>query len=341
MGNTPEKSVEGTVTTAPQKEKNLIEEAIDKYLIAPSLEALLDKDKIEAKQIAIDYVREDGKIDMEALRKETDVSKKFAMMLWLFFKDKADKALGDKILGHKLKEEGFDNIRSNLGKKNSKWFKVIDGNIIHFSEDTDFSLFNLTKSIDELKGEFFKIHDVLTDKTENGTELTLPLGGTIVIDQGAIIGKSHNVVNGMRLLLERNGKSMKVFSAKEHIPDQSNDEVQLVVLSAKDFPSKDTPHFNLRMLEAAKKIYERGRAFFNDPLLIAGIYKLQGLSTEAAIHKSGLKLKDADFVKAALNEIGPAQPIAKADSAKTEPLAPISDSSPDTSEDDEEPEEEA
>lgn len=237
--------------------KGFLESMFDETVVGPMLEKLIEKDPDAAKEyfsIGKDYVAENGQIDRQAFLKETTVTEKVWALLSIW--------LGDNCL---------DQISNKLGKDSELvefedfdgFKKTVDTKIVQLSDD------NIIFPLDSFFSNFWKSFG--SGEVKGKAQVKLPRKSSIVVPK---INKMSSFVT-MKLLAKKEGINLKVYSSDETIPEPADNEVQIVMIDHELLPNPEKPTYDPKLIENCRRLYERGRAIWIDPVLVEALKQPQ------------------------------------------------------------------
>lgn len=275
----------GAAKVEAPKEKGFFEQMFDEVIVGPFLDKLIEKNPDLAKEylsVGKDYVTAEGQIDRQTFLRETTLNEKISVLLSIWFADniggealaKIDPKLSD------LPVEAFETIQNEFLNKEVKGVKVLGNNIVHSGMSLIFGIAQsvlATATTGEGGTGFFEASEALTN-------LKVPKGASVVVPKP----ESAPNLFMMKALYRRKGINLKVFSYDELIPDPSENETQIVLFDESILPNPERPSFDSLALKKCRRLFERGNVIWKNPLLVAGILKLQGKTSEEAIAEAGL-----------------------------------------------------
>jgi hypothetical protein len=303
MGNeTPQKVPEQSSTPV---EQNFFEALFDENVIGPILESLISKNPELAKEhlsIGRDFVMEDGQIDRQAFLKEQSLQDKIGALIGLWLSDNFISKQMDKIESidpNALQISSFEEAKEKYSKDN-KTGRVVDNNILLNSKGSAMSMLAdmlLKKNVDAADVKYSAISAASPFVSFTGSSFVVERNKSN-LKYGTIFYKS---------VLKKRGIDLKVYNYDEIIPEPGEKEVQIVVMDSSILPTKERPSFDSAGLEKCRKLFERGKVVWDNPLLTAAILKLQGKSSEEALVASGINA--TDDIKKLLDTVGQPEPV--------------------------------
>lgn len=281
-------------------EQNFFEALFDENVIGPILESLISKNPELAKEhlsIGRDFVMEDGQIDRQAFLKEQSLQDKIGALIGLWLADNVIAKQIDKIESidpNSLQISSFEEAKEKYSKDN-KTGRVVDNNILLNSKGSAMSMLAdmlLKKDVDAADMKYAAINAA--------SPLVSFTGSSFVVERNKSNLKYGTIF--YKSVLKKRGIDLKVYNYDEIIPEPGEKEVQIVVMDSSILPTKERPSFDPAGLEKCRKLFERGKVVWDNPLLTAAILKLHGENSEESLVASGINA--TDDLKKLLDTVG-------------------------------------
>lgn len=278
-----------------------------------------DADAFEAKlmQVRVDYrdfYEADGRIKMDHLKEELAWNEKMNLLISLYITEHIVKAFFNGKMQGKMEKMSFDEAMAYFDGNEKGAEKSKNGKHLLWLEDNPFSRITM----------LFGLADLFAKKKKEGSEV-FPLPGesrivwqasTPAQEGGNMKPTFFSIVRelckekGMALTLLHPGEGAKGADGTWEIPKPKTDELQLVFAPAEGLPLGSDGSVNTDTLGWYRVLYDSDvhAQWVLTPLLLAGIYVLEGQTVDEAL--AAVNLGGADSkTKSVLSSIS-AVPVA-------------------------------
>lgn len=295
--------------------KNLgIDELLEKL-------ALKDTDVFEAKLMNIradyrDFYEADGRIKMDHLKEELAWNEKINLLVSLYLTEHIVKAFFKGKMQGEMEKMTFDEALAYFDGSEKGAERSKNGKHLLWLESDPLSRITM----------LFGMAELFTKKKKEGSEVFPLPGESRVVWQASVPAQEggnmkptfFSIVRelckekGMVLTLLHPGEGVKGVDGTWEIPEPKNDEIQLVFAPAEGLPLNSDGTVNKDLLGWYKGLYDSDvhAQWVLTPLLLAGIYVLEGQTVDEALAAVNLGGADA-HVKSQLSSINvaPTSPL--------------------------------